>query len=85
MTIQTYLVDAFTIHAASAIAANAVLRSLFDALLLPLPGLDMYNALGLGWGNNLLGFLSLAMVPLPIIFNRYGEWIRTNPKFQVKL
>ena len=84
MTIQTYLIDAFTIHAASAIAANAVLRSLFGALL-PLAGLDMYNALGLGWGNSLLGFLSLAMVPLPIIFNRYGEWIRTNPKFQVKL
>ncbi|KAF2094124.1 putative MFS multidrug transporter [Rhizodiscina lignyota] len=84
MTIQTYLVDAFTIHAASAVAANAVARSLFGALL-PLGGLKMYNALGLGWGNSLLGFLALAMVPLPILFNRYGEFIRTYPKFQVKL
>jgi len=45
----------------------------------------MYNVLGLGWGNSLLAFLSLAMVPIPILFRKYGERIRTNPKFQVKL
>ena len=37
MTIQTYLVDAFTIYAASAVAANTILRSLFGAVL-PLSG-----------------------------------------------
>lgn len=50
MTINTYLVDAFTIHAASAMAANTVLRSIFGAVL-PLCGLKMYAKLGLGWGN----------------------------------
>lgn len=82
MTIQTYLVDAFTIHAASANAANTVLRSMFGAFL-PLSGLSMYNALGLGWGNSLLGFISLALIPVPILFRYYGERIRTHPKFQV--
>jgi MFS family permease len=84
MTIQTYLVDAFTIHAASAIAANTVLRSIFGAVL-PLSGLSMYDALGLGWGNSLLGFISIAFIPVPIAFKYYGERIRTNPKFQVQL
>ncbi|KAF2854547.1 MFS general substrate transporter [Plenodomus tracheiphilus IPT5] len=84
MTIQTYLVDAFTIHAASAIAANTVLRSVFGALL-PLAGLSMYDALGLGWGNSLLGFISLAFIPVPVLFKYYGERIRTNPRFQVQL
>jgi multidrug resistance protein len=83
MTIQTYLVDAFTIHAASAIAANTVLRSMFGAFL-PLCGLSLYDALGLGWGNSLLGFISLAFIPVPIFFRYYGERIRTNPKLQVK-
>lgn len=83
MTIQTYLVDAFTIHAASAIAANTVLRSIFGALL-PLSGLSMYDALGLGWGNSLLGFISVAFIPVPIFFRYYGERIRTNPKLQVQ-
>lgn len=81
MTIQTYLVDAFTIHAASAIAANTVLRSIFGAVL-PLSGLSMFDALGLGWGNSLLGFIALAFIPVPIFFRLYGERIRT--KFQVQ-
>lgn len=83
MTIQTYLVDAFTIHAASAIAANTILRSLFGAFL-PLAGLDMYKAMNLGWGNSLLGFVSLAFIPVPILFYLFGERIRTNPRFQVQ-
>lgn len=83
MTIQTYLVDAFTVHAASAIAANTVLRSVFGAVL-PLSGLTMFDALGLGWGNSLLGFISLAFIPVPIFFRLYGERIRTSKKFQVQ-
>lgn len=83
MTIQTYLVDAFTVHAASAIAANTVLRSVFGAVL-PLAGLDMYDKLGLGWGNSLLGFVALAFIPVPVFFRLKGERIRTNPRFQVQ-
>lgn len=83
MPIQTYMVDAFHIHAASAIAANTVLRSLVGAFL-PLAGPKMYATLGLGWGNSLLGFISLAMLPIPFIFYFYGERIRTNPKFRVE-
>lgn len=84
MPIQTYLIDAYTIHAASAIAANAVLRSLVGAVL-PLAGQSMYKALGLGWGNSLLAFIALAMCPIPVIFYKYGERIRTSPKFQLNL
>jgi multidrug resistance protein len=82
MPIQTYLVDAYHIHAASAIAANTVLRSLMGAFL-PLAGPDMYAALGLGWGNSLLAFIALALSPLSWIFFRYGEHIRN--KYPVKL
>lgn len=82
MTIQTYLVDAFTVHAASAIAANTVLRSIFGAVL-PLAGLSMYDTMGLGWGNSLLGFIALALIPVPVCFRLYGEQIRTNPRFRV--
>jgi MFS family permease len=83
MCIQTYLLDAFTVHAASVMAANAVLRSLLGALL-PLCGLGLYDALGLGWGNTLLGLLALGLAPVPALFKIYGERIRTNPRFQRK-
>ncbi|KAF2842930.1 MFS general substrate transporter [Patellaria atrata CBS 101060] len=82
LTIQAYLIDAFTIHAASAMAANAVLRSLFGAVF-PLFALQMYDAMGLGWGNSLLGFIMLALLPVPVIFKFYGERIRTSPRFHV--
>ncbi|MCJ1288864.1 hypothetical protein MMC34_000395 [Xylographa carneopallida] len=82
LPIQTYLVDAFTIHAASALAANTVLRSLAGALL-PLAGPTMYAKLGLGWGNSLLGFIAVAMLPIPWFFLMYGERIRTSPRFRV--
>jgi hypothetical protein len=82
MPISSYLIDAFTIHAASAIAANTVLRSLLGALL-PLAGSPMYEALGLGWGNSLLGFIALAMAPIPVLFWRYGEQLRLSKRFNV--
>jgi hypothetical protein len=75
MAVQTYLVDAFTIYAASALAANTILRSLVGALL-PLCGQQMYQTLGIGWGNSLLAFIALAGCPVPLIFYIYGERIR---------
>ena len=83
MPIQTYLVDAFTIYAASAIAANTVFRSLAGAFL-PLAGPKMYATLGLGWGNSLLAFIALAFTPVSWIFLKYGERIRTSERFKVE-
>ncbi|KAI9732210.1 MAG: hypothetical protein M1834_004307 [Cirrosporium novae-zelandiae] len=73
--IQTYLIDAFPQYAASVLAANVVIRCIFGAVL-PLAGERMYTTLGLGWGNSLLGFISIAFSPVPILFYRYGEYIR---------
>ena len=83
MASSTYLIDAYTSYAASAIAAGTVLRSLLGALL-PLAGPAMYSALGVGWGTSVLGFISLAMIPLPFIFIRYGERIRQSKAFRVE-
>lgn len=76
-----YLVDAFTAYAASALAANTVVRSIAGAVL-PLCGLKMYSVLGIGWGNSLLGFIGLAMLPVPFFLLKKGEWLRT--KFELK-
>jgi hypothetical protein len=84
MCLQTYLIDAFTRYAASAIAANTVLRSLLGGLI-PLAGLRLYNALGFGWGNSLLAFVALGLVPIPLLFTIYGERIRKYPRFQLTL
>ncbi|KAF4496956.1 multidrug resistant [Fusarium agapanthi] len=77
MCLQTYLVDAYITYAASVVAAMTVLRSLAGALL-PLAGLSMYDDLGLGWGNSILAFLALVLVPVPVIFFLYGPKIRAK-------
>ncbi|KAM0103441.1 hypothetical protein ACP6JE_001972 [Aspergillus fumigatus] len=82
LPIQTYLVDAFSEHAASVTASMTVVRSLIGAFL-PLAGPAMYARLGLGWGNSMLGFIALTMLPLPVVFYYYGKKIRTYPAFQV--
>ena len=77
MCITSYLVDAFTIFAASALAANTVVRSIMGALL-PLAGQSMYASLGLGWGNSLLGFIAVACIPVPWALMKYGEKLRKS-------
>ncbi|RAK98756.1 MFS transporter [Aspergillus ibericus CBS 121593] len=77
--VQIYLVNAFPAHSASALAASNLLRSLVGALL-PLGGQRMYEALGLGWGNSLLAFIALAMVPVPYILIKFGGRMRMCDK-----
>lgn len=84
MPVTTYLVDAFGIYANSAIAASTLTRSFVGAVL-PLAGPTMYAKLGLGWGSSLLAFIALATTPPTIYLVKRSEWLRTNPRFQVKL
>lgn len=77
MPIQTYVIDSFPTFAASGVAALTVSRSLFGAFL-PLAGPSMYAALGLGWGNSVLGFIAIAMIPVPALIFRFGGRIRKN-------
>ncbi|KAF7926997.1 uncharacterized protein EAE98_006381 [Botrytis deweyae] len=59
-SIQTYIIDSYPLFAASAIGATAVLRSL-TGFGFPLFAPAMYNKLGYGWGNSVLGFAVLAV------------------------
>jgi multidrug resistance protein len=75
MPAQAYIIDAYPQYAASGIAAFTVLRSI-TAAFLPLAGPSLFRTLGIGWGNSVLGFICLAMVPVPILIHRYGGYIR---------
>lgn len=80
LSIMNYLIDAYTIFAASVLAANSVLRSLFGAAF-PLFTTQMYDRLGIHWASSIPAFLALACVPFPFIFYRYGPAIRERCKF----
>ena len=79
--IQTYLVDAYTRYAASAVGAGAFLRSL-AGFGFPLFAPYMYQALHYGWGNSLLGFIAIGLgIPAPYLLWRYGATLRAKSQF----
>ncbi|KAF2785975.1 MFS general substrate transporter [Melanomma pulvis-pyrius CBS 109.77] len=79
---SSYLVDAFGIYAASAIAAIITLRCV-AGVVLPLAGPALFAKLGLGWGTTLLALVALAFIPIPIAMMRMGERIRNSSKLQI--
>lgn len=74
-----YLIDAFTIHAASAQAANTFL-SLAGAGF-PLFATPMFNNLGVNWASYLLGFIAVALITLPVVFYIFGSKLRNMSRY----
>lgn len=76
----SYIIDVYLMHANSAIAANTFLRSLAGGGF-PLFATAMYHTLGVAWATSLLGFLTVAFFPVPILFFIYGEKIRKMSRY----
>lgn len=53
--LQTYTIDCYQLYAASAVGATAVARSV-TGFSFPLFADYMFDSLGFGWGNSVLGF-----------------------------
>ncbi|KAL8279684.1 hypothetical protein RQP46_007997 [Phenoliferia psychrophenolica] len=83
LSLMNYLIDAYTVYAASVLAANSVLRSLFG-MAFPLFTTDMYKNLGVNWASAVPGFLALACFPFSIIFWKYGARIRAKSTMSVE-
>jgi len=79
--IQTYLVDAYTTYAASAMAAVALGRCIL-AFVFPLLVKQLYDTLDYGWGTSLLAFLAIALgVPFPILLWYRGASLRAKSPY----
>ncbi|PZD31927.1 MFS-1 domain containing protein [Pyrenophora tritici-repentis] len=75
-----YLTDVYgPMNGASAMAANGIARYTLSAVF-PLFTVQMYEALGIGCAASLLGFLALAMIPIPFLFYKYGPTIRAKKR-----
>ena len=77
---NSYLVDAFGIHAVSAIGAGNHLRATFGAVS-PLAGPPLYPRLGLGWGHSVLAFIAMAFIPMPLLLIKSGERTQRKSRF----
>ncbi|KAL4963195.1 MFS transporter [Aspergillus stella-maris] len=77
---MNYIIDTYLMFAASALAANSILRSTAGAGF-PLFAPYMFNALGVNYTGTLLGCVAAALMPIPLLFYLHGSKIRSKSKF----
>lgn len=78
-----YLVDVYLVYTASCMAGSSVLRSVLGAAF-PLFTSTMYARLGVNWASSLPAFISLACVPFPFLFAKYGPAIRKRCRYAAR-
>lgn len=71
----TYIIDVFTAKAASAQAANTFFRSIAGAGF-ALFATPMFRGLGVNWASFTLGFVAVALLPIPVLFWGFGRRLR---------
>ncbi|KAL9115068.1 MAG: hypothetical protein Q9227_000862 [Pyrenula ochraceoflavens] len=76
---ENYLVDAYDDYSASAIAIGVIMRAVVGAVL-PLAGPALYEKLGYGWGNSLLGGVAVGFVPVVAGLFLRGQGLRGDAK-----
>jgi MFS family permease len=77
-----YIIDSYLMYAASAVAANTLLRSACAAAS-PLFTTYMFDSLGIGGASSLIGGVALLLTPIPFVFYRYGASIRARSQYAV--
>ncbi|KAJ9218408.1 hypothetical protein DTO027B5_6561 [Paecilomyces variotii] len=78
-----YLTDVYgPLNGASAMAANGIVRYMLGGSF-PLFTVQMYEKLGIDWATSLLAFVSLALLPVPWLFFKYGSLIRKKSGYDV--
>jgi hypothetical protein len=77
-----YMLDVYgSKYGASASGASSLTRyALSTAFPLFVP--QMYDALGVGWATSLLGFVAVAMAPIPWVFFYLGPRLRERSSYE---
>ena len=75
-----YLIEAYEIYAASALAMISLVRYAVcggtTVAMIPI-----YNAIGVHWTLTWLACTGVLFTPAPYLFYRYGPWIRSKSKY----
>ncbi|KAJ7170244.1 major facilitator superfamily domain-containing protein, partial [Mycena crocata] len=82
-SLTSYLMDAYELYFASAVASTIVMRSVCAAFL-PQVVPVMFSRLGDEAAMTIFGILGLVCTPIPFLFWRYGRWIRSKSSVALK-
>ncbi|KAF7419550.1 hypothetical protein PC9H_002141 [Pleurotus ostreatus] len=79
---NSYIIDSYPHIAASALAAKTFMRSICGAMV-PLFVNQMFHGLGFQYAGLLLALVSVAIIPIPFVFYKYGARIRAKSSYQM--
>ncbi|KAJ3958617.1 hypothetical protein N0V92_004796 [Colletotrichum tropicale] len=72
---MNYIVDCYGPFSNSAISANTFMRSLFAS------GFPVFASIGVARATSVLGIFGVVLAPIPFLFFKYGEEIRSRSKW----
>ena len=75
-----YIVDAYLMFAASALAGNTFMRSIAAAGF-PLFARQMFDGMGIEWAATMLGCIAVLLAAFPFVFWYYGARIRAKSAY----
>lgn len=77
-SMQTHIINIYTRFAPSAIRPTVLLRRL-AGFSFPLFAWYMYDMIGYGWGNSVLGFVDIVIgIPAPLILWNYVKKLKST-------
>jgi hypothetical protein len=81
MCIPIYNNEVYSTHyGASVLAATTFMRFMMSSSF-PLFTVQMVHSLGFHWAISLLGFVNIAMIPIPWIFFKWGPVLRSKSRY----
>ncbi|CAD6893765.1 unnamed protein product [Tilletia laevis] len=75
ISLQSFIIDAYGANSASALAGNTIIRSAVAGAF-PLFTTQFFKGLGVNWAASIIGWIALALAPIPLLFYLYGPRIR---------
>ncbi|GMM45542.1 hypothetical protein DAPK24_021170 [Pichia kluyveri] len=79
-----YIIDTYLFLAASALAGNTFLRSIFGGVF-PLFATFMFTKMGTNWAGLLLGLFSVLLILCPLSFMKWGKKLRQKSSYAFDL
>ncbi|KAK0561841.1 hypothetical protein OC844_002990 [Tilletia horrida] len=75
ISLQAFIIDTYGAYSASALAANTICRSAVAGAF-PLFTTQFFKGVGVNWASSIIGWVALALAPVPLVFYLYGPRLR---------